>query len=406
LIARPAKPKKQAAVTYTRHVSRILQKSCQECHRPGQIGPMSLLTYKQAAAWSDTIREVVEEKRMPPWHADPRHGKFQNDRSLSAADREALLAWIDAGCPRGDDKDLPPIVDHAGGWRIGKPDAVFTMKTSFKVPARAANGVKYKYFLVSTHFEEDVWIQAAEARPGNRAVVHHIIVYVVDLKKGRPRSPDGIGNGFLVAHAPGDLPAVFPPGYAKKIPRGSTLAFQMHYTPNGVAQSDRSSVGLTFARKPPRFEIKTRGIAHRRLTIPAGDPSYKATAHTAFPEDVALISFFPHMHLRGKSFDYRLIVPDQKPETLLSIPRYDFNWQNNYRLQKARVLKAGTRIECTAVYDNSAANPNNPDPSREVHWGDQTWDEMMIGFIDYALPIENAGTSGASQGGAPSPTRP
>jgi peroxiredoxin len=387
LIARAPKPKKDSAITYARQVSRILQKNCQECHRPGQIGPMSLLTYRDASAWSDTIREVIEERRMPPWHADPRHGKFQNDRSLSKEDRGALLAWIDAGCPRGDDKDLPAPATFAEGWRIGKPDAVFTMSNTFKVPAKAEKGIKYKYFLVPTNFEEDVWVQAAEARPGNRAVVHHIIVYAVDLKKGRSRSPDGIGNDFLVAHAPGDLPSVFSPGYAKKVPKGATLAFQMHYTPNGVEQTDQSSVGLIFAKKPPQYEVRTRSIARRALRIPAGDKNFKAVASTTFADDALLISMFPHMHLRGKDFLYRVTFPDSKSETLLSVPRYDFNWQNNYRLDKSLSLPAGTRIECTAHYDNSADNPNNPDPTKEVRWGDQTWDEMMIGFVDYALPV-------------------
>jgi peroxiredoxin len=387
LIGRAAGAKKEGAITYAKQISRILQKNCQECHRPGQIGPMSLLTYRDAAAWSDTIREVIEEKRMPPWHADPRHGKFQNDRSLPRAERDALLAWIDAGCPKGDDKDLPAPIKHADGWRIGKPDKVFTMNTAFKVPAQAAKGVKYKHFLVSTTFEDDVWVQAAEARPGNRAVVHHIIVYVVDVKKARPRSPDGIGNGFLVAHAPGDLPSVFPAGYAKKIPKGSSLVFQMHYTPNGVEQTDQSSVGLIFAKKPPEYEVRTRSIARRALEIPAGEPNFKAEASSTFQENTLLVSLFPHMHLRGKDFLYRVIFPDGKSETLLSVPRYDFNWQNNYRLEKARALPAGTRIECTAHYDNSANNPNNPDPTKVVRWGDQTWDEMMIGFVDYALPV-------------------
>jgi peroxiredoxin len=385
VIARAAKPKANPTITYAKQVSRILQKNCQECHRPGQIGPMALLSYEDAAAWSATIREVVEERRMPPWHADPRHGKFANDRSLAKADRDTLLAWIDQGCPKGEEKDLPAPRRFAADWRIGKPDVVLAMQTEFKVPAEAPRGVRYKHFAVPTNFKEDVWVQAAEARPGNRAVVHHIIVYVIDPRKGRPRSADGIGEGYLVAHAPGDLPAVFAPGSARKIPRGSVLVFQMHYTPNGVAQTDRSSVGLIFAKKPPRYEVRTRSIAQRRLLVPAGAANHKETSVTTFPKDVLLFSLFPHMHLRGKSFEYRVVYPDGKGQVLLSVPRYDFNWQSNYHLAEPLRLPAGTRIECTAHYDNSKDNPNNPDPTRPVRWGDQTWQEMMIGFVDYCL---------------------
>jgi peroxiredoxin len=384
IIGRAAKPKDQGTVTYSNRVARILQNHCQECHRPGQIGPMSLLTYKNAAAWSATIREVIEENRMPPWHADPRHGKFANDRRLPATDREALLAWIDQGCPEGDARDLPPPRKFEAGWRIGKPDTVLTMATAFKVPAKAERGIRYKYFAVPTNFKEDMWVQAAEVKPGNPAVVHHIIVYVVKAGQGWRRTEDDLGEGYLVAFAPGDLPARFGPGSAKKIPKGALLVFQMHYTPNGTAQTDRSSVGLIFAKKPPAHEIHTRSIAQRRIQIPAGSANHKEQSVTTFAQDAVLFSFFPHMHLRGKSFDYRVVYPDGRSELLLSVPRYDFNWQNNYQLAKPLHLQKGTRIECTATYDNSRGNPNNPDPTQVVRWGDQTWHEMMIGFIDYA----------------------
>ncbi len=384
LIARAAKPKAKATVTYSKHVARIIQKNCQECHRPGQIGPMALLTYEDAAAWSETIREVVDEGRMPPWHADPRHGKFLNDRRLAPADRAALLAWVDQGCPRGDPRDLPAPRRFDSDWRIGKPDAVLAMKTEFKVPAWAPWGVSYKYFMVPTNFTDDVWVQAAEARPGNRAVVHHILVYVLKPGERRRRGEDGIGNGFLAAFAPGDLPAVYPDGFAKKVPKGSSLVFQMHYTPNGTEQTDRSSVGLVFAKKPPRYEVRTRTITQRRFSIPAGAANHKVESRSTFGRDCIVLSLFPHMHLRGKSFEYRVIEPGAKPAVLLSVPRYDFNWQTSYLLEKPLPLPAGTRIECTAHYDNSKDNPNNPDPTRAVGWGDQTWQEMMIGFVDYA----------------------
>lgn len=387
IIARAPAPKAEATVTYSKDVARIVQQHCQECHRPGQIGPMPLLTYDDVSAWAQMIREVVEEKRMPPWHADPKHGKFRNDRSLPAAERTTLLTWIEQGCPRGDDKQLPAPRQFAEGWSIGKPDAVFTMPTAYSVPAKAPKkGIPYRYFFVPTNFKEDVWVQAVEAKPGNRAVVHHILVYVADDKKKRGGEvADGIGNGLLVAHAPGDLALVFPPGHAKRIPKGATLAFQMHYTPCGTEETDRSSVALIFAKEPPRHEIKTRAIAQQLLFIPPGAADYKAFIAGKFKQDVEIVSLFPHMHLRGKSFEYEAVYPDGKREVILSVPRYDFGWQTNYFFQTPLRLPAGSRIECTAHFDNSKDNPNNPDPTTLVHWGEQTWDEMMIGFVDYAI---------------------
>ncbi len=387
-IERVVAPKADGSITFSKDVSRVLQKNCQECHRPGQVAPMPLLTYEDAVAWSDSVREVVQQKRMPPWLADPHFGKFQNDRSLSDADRTTLLGWIEQGCPKGDPADLPPERQFVEGWTIGKPDAVFSMAEEYTIPADAGpKGVKYQYFIVETHFDEDRWIQAAEARPGNPAVVHHIIVYVVKPGLGglvREKTGDGIGDGFLTAFAPGELGTVLAPGTAKRLPKGAILAFQMHYTPNGVEQKDRSSVGLVFAKEPPKVEVRTRGIAQKHLVIPAGEANFEAKSETTFDQDADLLSFLPHMHLRGKDFLYEVVYPDGKRETLLSVPHYDFSWQSTYRLEKPLHLPAGTKIECTAHYDNSKDNLNNPDPNKTVRWGDQTWDEMMIGFVDYA----------------------
>ena len=387
-IERVVKPQAAGTVTFCKDVAPVLQRNCQECHRPGQVAPMPLLTYEDAVAWSDTIREVLQQKRMPPWLADPHFGKFQNDRSLADADRAALLGWIDQGCPKGDAADMPPAKEFAEGWSIGKPDAVFTMPMEYTVPADGGpRGVKYQYFIAETHFDEDRWIQAAEAKPGNPAVVHHIIVYVVKPGIGglvREKTGDGIGDGFLTAFAPGELGTVLAPGTAKRLPKGAILAFQMHYTPNGVEQTDKSSVGLVFAKEPPKVEVRTRAIAQKRLSIPAGEADYEAKSETTFDQDADLLSFLPHMHLRGKDFKYEVVYPDGKRETLLSVPRYDFAWQSTYRLDKPLHLPAGTRIECTAHFDNSTKNPNNPDPKKTVRWGEQTWEEMMIGFVDYA----------------------
>jgi peroxiredoxin/mono/diheme cytochrome c family protein len=386
LLARAPRPRGEATVTYAKQVSRIVQKNCQECHRPGQIGPMALTSYEAVSSWSEMIREVVDEGRMPPWHADPKHGQFSNDRRLSSADRATLLSWIEQGCPKGDDKDLPPAAQFPKGWNIGMPDVVFTMPEAYDVPAKAGpEGIKYQHFVVRTEFAEDKWIQAAEAKPGNYAVVHHIIIYVIKAGEKRKPTPDGIGNGFLTAYAPGDMGARFEPGSAKKIPKGAILVFQMHYTPNGTAQSDRSSVGLVFAKEPPKHEVKTRGIDNRWFELAPGAKNVKVTSRTKFPDEIILWNLFPHMHLRGRSFEYQVVYPDGKSEVLLSVPRYDFGWQATYRLANPLRLPAGSRIECTAFYDNSKNNPNNPDASASVRWGDQTWEEMMIGFVDYTL---------------------
>lgn len=385
-IGRMAKPKAEGRITYAKHVSRIMQKNCQECHRPGQIGPMSLVSFDDALAWSDTIREVVSEGRMPPWHADPRYGKFSNDRRLAQEDKETLLAWLDHGTPRGDDKDLPPPRRFPEGWTIGKPDLVIKMPRAYEVPAKAPkDGIPYQYFKVDPDFKEDRWIQRAEAHPDAAAVVHHIVVFI--QRRGEFFNPDAPG-AVLCGTAPGDMPLNLPDGVAKKVPAGAKLIFQMHYTPNGKAQSDQSSLALIFAKKPPRHLVLTLPVYSTRFIsrldrIPAGAANYKIESEHVFEENAHLLHFMPHMHLRGKDFLYEAIYPDGKKEILLSVPRYDFGWQSVYRLAEPLAMPKGTKLHCIAHFDNSAKNPNNPDPTKAVYWGDQTWEEMMIGWIDY-----------------------
>jgi len=375
----PAKAKEP--ITYAKQVSRIIQENCQTCHHPGTAAPFSLLTYEQAVNWSDTIKEVLVDKRMPPWHADPRYGKFSNDRRLKKDASDTILAWIDSGMKLGDKKDLPAPKTFADGWVIGKPDLVFELPSEQTVPADGV--VPYQYFVTPTNFKEDVWIQAAEARPGNRAVVHHIIVSFREPKtKGRQ---GGLGDGFLVGTAPGDMPLILRPGMAKRIPAGADLIWQMHYTPNGKETKDRSQVGFIVyqGKEPPRWTAQTRGISNGNFVIPPGDANHLVESGWVVPRDTLLLSFMPHMHLRGKDFEYRAEYPDGRKEVLLSVPRYDFSWQASYRLAEPVRLPKGTRIHCTAHFDNSANNAANPDPKKEVTWGDQTWEEMMIGWVDY-----------------------
>jgi peroxiredoxin/mono/diheme cytochrome c family protein len=384
LIGRAPKAREDATVTYSKHVARILQRSCQECHRPGQIGPMSLLSYDDASAWSETIREVLQERRMPPWHADPRFGKFANDRSLAEADRKTLLAWVDQGCPRGDPQDLPPPRQFVRGWTIGKPDVVIEMPEAFDVPARAPRGgVPYQYFEAETHFTEDKWVERAESRAGAAEVVHHIIVFI--LPPGQKFNKTNPNVPTLSGTAPGDMPLILRPGMAKLVPRGSKLIFQMHYTPDGKPRKDRSRVGLIFAKEPPARQVFTVPVFNFFFRIPPGADNYEVKSNYTFPRDGYVVGFMPHMHIRGKDFLYRARYPDGKTEVLLSVPRFDFNWQSVYRPAEPLRMPKGTRIECVAHFDNSAKNRNNPDPMRSVYWGDQTWEEMMIGWLDVAF---------------------
>jgi peroxiredoxin len=378
LIARAKKPRVAGKVTYTKQVARIMQKRCQECHRPGEIGPFSLLSYKDARAWADTIHEVVLEQRMPPWHADPRHGKFANDRRMSQEETDTLLAWVEQGCPKGDDSDLPPPLSLPRGWKIGKPDSVFQMEEEFKVPA--AGVLPYKRFTVDPGFKEDRWVQRAEARPGNRAVVHHIIVYI--QTPGTPLyARDGTAS-MLVGWAPGDMPALFSEGMGKRIPAGSKLVFEVHYTPNGTAQADRSSVGIIFAKKKPEHVVETNILAQMGFRIPPGAGNHKGELNYTFQRDATLLGFMPHMHLRGTSARYVVTYPGGRRETLLFVPDYDFSWQSIYRFEKPLAIPKGTKLTWIGHWDNSADNPRNPDPKKEVRWGLQTWDEMMNGWME------------------------
>lgn len=383
MISRSAKPAAQANVTYTKEVSRIFQNKCQNCHRPGTSAPFALLSYDDAVHWAETIKEAIQEKRMPPWHADPNHGTFRNDRRLTDVEVATLTSWVDAGTPKGDDADLPPprTFDESG-WMIGEPDIVFQMP--HEVTIQADGVVPYQYYQTETNFEEDVWISAAEARPGNRPVNHHIIVFVRS-PKANLLDPEARLGGFLVGTAPGDMPLELPPGYARKIPAGSTLIWQMHYTPTGKEETDRSEVGLVLykGKEPPKGIALTKGISNRFFKIPAGADAHKVESQFTFNRDATLLSFMPHMHLRGKDFEYTAIFPDGTREVLLSVPKYDFNWQSTYRLAQPRHMPKGTKIHCVAHFDNSPNNPANPDPSKAVLWGDQTWEEMMIGWIDF-----------------------
>ena len=366
-------------VTYSADVAPILHARCANCHRPGQVAPFSLLTYDQARRWATSITEVLDDGRMPPWHADPRYGRFLNDRSLSAHERSLLLSWVEQGSPVGDLSRAPQPPKYSQVWSIGTPDIEYEMPVAFSVPSEGTVPI-YRVH-VPIHLTEDLYVTALEAKPGDRAVVHHICVFLEE--PNRIASGKSIRDSLLVAYAPGDRPSVFPEGVGKRIPRGSDLLFEVHYTPIGKPRFDRSSVGLVLSTEMPKHLASTKGIPAHNLRIPPGDPDYVVRTFWKADRDLQLLSMTPHMHLRGKSFTFSAEYPDGRTEILLSVPRYDFNWQSAYRLADPKSIPKGTKIHCEAHFDNSSGNPANPDPTRTVLWGEQSEDEMMIGFIDY-----------------------
>jgi peroxiredoxin/mono/diheme cytochrome c family protein len=384
LIGRVRPANNNSDVTYSNQVARIFQQHCVECHRPGQIGPFALESYEEASGWGEMIAEVIKDQRMPPWHADPKYGHFRNNPSLSDAEKETIYKWVAAGTPEGNPKDMPPAREYSGSWMMpGGPDKVFYM-TEEPVDVPAEGTVPYRYYTVETGFDEDKWVKVAECMPGNRAVVHHMIVFI------RPAEADGSGQesfGHLCGFAPGSRPHVLLPGMAKLIPKGYKLVFQMHYTPNGSPQKDRSAVGIKFEDAANvTHRVATANAINFGFVIPAGNPAYQVDAKTEYKSEVLLLSMFPHMHLRGKDFQYQIEVPGAEKETLLNVPRYDFNWQTSFVFSEPRRLPSGTKLYCTAHFDNSANNLANPDPTKAVRWGDQTWEEMMIGWFDIAVP--------------------
>lgn len=360
---------------------------------------MSLLTYQEARPWAKAIKAAVLSKKMPPWPADPSVGHFSNDRSLPQQDRDTLVQWVDAGAPEGSPRDLPKPKEFVAGWNIGKPDMVIEMPEAFDVPASGT--IDYQYVILPLNLKEDRWVQAAEVRPGNRAVVHHVIAFIRepgskwmrDKKPGEifiPKNEKGerqeFGGDLLAGFAPGLPATVLEPGTGRLLKAGSDVVFQLHYTANGKAGQDKTKVGVVFAKEPPKERVVTLAAQNNKFVIPPGDPNYEVKSEIELAHAVKLRAMLPHMHLRGKDFEYRLLYPTGETQTILRVPRYDFSWQLWYDLANSIELPKGTKIACTAHYDNSANNPSNPDPTKEVKWGDQSWEEMMIGFFDVTIP--------------------
>ena len=396
-------PTQNPAPTFYKNVLPILQDHCQSCHRPGEVAPMPLVTYEQTHPWADAVAQAVEMKMMPPWFADPRYGHFANDPSLNDQQIATILAWAHAGAPEGSPHDGPSPRTWTKGWQIPEPDLVLKMPQSVQIPARGE--VEYTYEIVPTHFAEDRWVQMSEFRPGSPAHVHHAVVYIRPPNSAWLRHAP-VGEAFtastlrdpeerrqahettsdlLLVYAPGSSPDEWPDGMAKFVPAGSDLVFQMHYTTNGTADQDQTSIGLVFAKTPPAQRVITLQLNDHALIIPPGADDFRVQVQGSLPNDATLLSLFPHMHLRGKRFEYDIVHEDGSIEVLLRV-NYHFHWQLSYRLAEPRLLKAGTKLRAIAWYDNSKNNPHNPDPTKTVTWGDQTSDEMMVGFFDVAVP--------------------
>jgi len=429
--------KSKADVTFNKDVAPIFFKNCAECHRPGEAAPMSLLSYKDARPWARSIRENVLSREMPPWHADPHVGQFTNDPRLTQAEIDTITAWVDGGAKEGEPRDLPPAPKFVEGWNIGQPDLILKMPGEFTLDADGPD--EYQNFPIDPGFTEDKYVQMAEARPGNRRIVHHIVAIILrPPQDGQPRTkqtqeefekqraerdpilykegflrrlrpnvaiyddgcqlPNGGGGNqldgggqvrspmLLCGFAPGARPEKWEPGTVRKIPAGSQIILQVHYSkPAGQVEKDRSMIGLVFAKQPPRKESFMQPISNRYFLIPEGAENHRVTACWTAPQDIHLTGALPHMHKRGKAMEIKVFYPDGRSEALLNVPRYDFSWQTYYKFRQSIAIPKGTRFMVTGYLDNSVKNKNNPDPTQTVRFGEPTYDEMMIGWIEYTV---------------------
>jgi len=417
-----------APVTFNKDVLPVLQRDCQVCHRPGEIGPMSLMTYESARPWAKAIKAAVASKKMPPWFADPRFGHFINEKQLTEAEIRTISTWADNGAPEGNAADKPAPVQFRDGWNI-RPDLVFQFPKPLKIPAKGT--IEYTYIAVAPPFKEDTWIAAGEIRPSNRSVVHHVIANVrpkgskwmtqaqigaepyapgptrnEDLIKANGGDASVLDNQFLVGYVPGMEAQRFDiDNSAALIPAGADIVIEIHYTASGMDTEDRTMVGLELAKAPPKRRFMTMAAAQLNLDIAPGDPNAEAKATLKFGQPVDFVYMQPHMHLRGKDMKIEALYPTGERETILNVPRYDFNWQIVYYEESPLKFPKGTTLELTAHWDNSPNNKWNPDPKARVRWGDQSWQEMLSApmavivdrTVDPKTVVETGGFTGASQ---------
>jgi hypothetical protein len=388
--------------TFSKDVAPILYKHCVSCHRPGEAAPMSLLTFERARPYARAIASAVANRTMPPWQADAPAGTFHNERILSDRERETLTAWAAGGAVNGDPKDLPAQPTFTDGWALGKPDIVLEMQEDYRIPAKGT--IQYEWLYIPTDFSEPKWVKSLEIRPGNRSVVHHVLIYYRAKPDGKtppvarpnqrnqsnpppdepgvsahPRRTDlaGMPPRLIATYAPGTNPQVAPAGAAFRLEPGGILELQMHYTATGQATTDRTKVGITFSTDQSPREVRAQHFMNMTLKLPAGAADVAVTTDLEFLQDATVWGLFPHTHLRGKRWAYTLELPNGETKPILSVPRYDFNWQTYYTFKEPLQVPKGSKIISTAWYDNSAANKSNPNPKVDVFWGDQTWQEMQ-----------------------------
>ncbi len=382
----------KAKVTYHGRVSRLIQTHCGECHFDGGVGPFSLETYEAVVGHAGMIRKQVEKGQMPPWFSAPLpgevHGKWANDRTMPEEDRRDLLAWLAGDRAEGKAAEAPLPIRRETEWAIGKPDAVYALPNPVKIPAEGV--MAYEYSFIDTDQTEERWIQSLEIRPTVAAAVHHVLVWVVPPggKKGRGEATADEISGFFAAYVPGNSHRVFPEGFGKALPAGATLKFQIHYTPFGKATNDQTRIAFRFSKEKPQHAVHVVGIANPGIRIPAGASNHEEWAALPVPREARILSFLPHMHVRGKAFRYEVMTPGGESQVVLDVPRFDFNWQLVYQWAEPLRIERGSRLRATAWFDNSAGNPANPDPAKNVRWGNQTFEEMMIGYLEYYLPGE------------------
>ena len=410
------------APTFSKDVAPILYNNCTSCHRAGEIGPMPLVSFSDARPWAKAIAARVSDGTMPPWHADPAHGQFSNDRSLTSKDRDTIAKWVSGGAPEGNKTDMPALPKFAEGWQIGRPDTVWSMLEDYPIPASGT--IEYKNFEVPTNLTEDRWAQAIEIRPGERTAVHHVIVYLIDPNAARvapPYTPAGNmrrpaeapktergpeandrpmkhgPTGWLAGYAPGQAVRVYEPGTALRVPAGSTLIIQEHYTATGKVTTDRTRVGIKWAKEAPKTAVDVATLVNQNFVLAAGSSDTRVDAELTLKEDMLIWSVLPHTHMRGKKWEVTAIYPDGRSEIILNVPKYDFNWQTDYVFKTPLNMPKGTKIHTTAWYDNSTANKANPDPKKDVYWGDQTWEEMQFTAITFSLNGVPAKTNSGGQ---------
>jgi mono/diheme cytochrome c family protein len=427
--------------TFSKDVAPIFFRNCTNCHRPGEIAPMSLLTFKDARPWAKSIATQVAKGAMPPWHADPAHGAFLNDRRLTDAEKDTIVKWTNSGAPEGNPADMPAAPAYATEWTIGKPDAIFSMQEDYPIPAEGR--IAYQYFEVPTTFTEDKWIQAMEVRAGDPAVLHHVLVYArapqpaappaaatpaaapaaaagprpapvfmfdratSAIPAGQSGGPDGtqppLGPNDRPAprrmgptvggFAPGQFTRIYQEGTAMKLPAGATLILQSHYTAKGKPTKDRTRIAVKFASTKPQTEVRFAPLINGTFVIPAGADDHRVDAEMTIGQDITLWSMLPHTHVRGTRWIYEATYPDGRKETILSVPKYDFNWQTDYVFKQPLKLPKGTKVHATAWYDNSKNNKSNPDPTKDVTWGDQTWEEMMYTGMTFSIDAPPTSTT-------------